>query len=151
MDIFSTGEGCSPGFWPRKGRVNSGLFLGCPDSSLDPTDLVETCFACNLDSSLPNQIEFASCENIMKNANLANFSSQDPKFGAAAKLLRQGMAGILNACNPCVDYPLTIAEIRTEVCDLLDELDDVTLAEILAFKDELAANNSQACEACEGD
>lgn len=106
LDIFSTGEGCSPGFWPRQGRVNSGLFLGCPDANLDPTDSVETCFGCNLDSSLPNEIELASCQNIMKNANLANFSKQDPKFGAAAKLLRQGMAGILNACNPCVDYLL---------------------------------------------
>ncbi|HJZ05596.1 MAG TPA: proprotein convertase P-domain-containing protein [Patescibacteria group bacterium] len=144
LDIFSTGEGCSPGFWPRQGRVNSGLFLGCPDTNLDPTDPVQTCFACDLDNDLPNQIELATCEGIMKNANLANLKG---KFGAAAKLLRQGMAGILNACNGTVDYPLTISEIRTKVCGLLDELDDVTLQEINDCKNELDANNSQACTA----
>jgi len=150
LDIFSTGEGCSPGFWPRQGRVDSSLFLGCPDPNLDPTDLVQTCFACNLDNDLPDSIELASCQNIMKNANLAN-TKGDKKFGAAAKLLRQGMAGILNACNPCVDYPLTVTEVRDKVCDLLDELDDVTLQEINDCKNELDANNSQSCEACEGD
>lgn len=149
LDIYSTGEGCSPGFWGNRAlKDNSDVFAGCP--SIDPDITMENLFdMCNLDNCLPNnQIEFADADEILHPRGRTNRKDCDGKAGAAAQLLRQATAALLNVCTNQVNYPLSAAEIEAEVCSLLTNIDGgggTPKEDITAFAEELAANNSQEC------
>jgi len=141
------GAGCSAGFWSNRAQKdNPNEFEGCP--TILPNVLMETLFGCDLDDCLPTKIELVNAGTILnpKGGRLVS-KDCDKKAGAAAQLLRQGVAARLNACNLDVNYPLSAAAIDTIICDLLTNIDGggSSKADILAAKSQLDDNNNQEC------
>ena len=113
-------EGCGHGFWKKPSRVWSGF-------SRDQT--VGSVFA-----GLPNDIASLTLSNALKQGG-----------GGLNALMRQAVAGLLNAENPNVDYPLTTAQVIAMVNDAVASGDGA----IESLKDTLEGfNNLGASGTC---
>ena len=113
-------EGCGHGFWKKPSRVWSGF-------SRDQT--VGSVFA-----GLPGDIASLTLSNALKQGG-----------GGLNALMRQAVAGLLNAENPDIDYPLTTAQVIAMVNDAVASGD----AAIESLKDTLEGfNNLGASGTC---
>lgn len=70
------------------------------------------------------------------------FQSSGDLLGAARGLIRMGIAALLNAGHPGIEYPLTRTQVITGVDTALQSKDSV---KILALTDELKAANTAGC------
>ena len=71
-----------------------------------------------------------------------NFQGGSTLKGAAEILLRAAVSAVLNAADPSVNYPLTVAQIQSAVNSALDSLNRST---ILALATTLDADNNLGC------
>ncbi len=90
-------EGCTPGFW----KNSAGSWVG-----YSPSQTVGSVF------SMPGNLASLSGDSLM---TALNYSGGNNLLGAARNLLRAGVASILNAEHPEVDFPRSAAEVIAEV------------------------------------
>lgn len=119
-------QGCTPGYW--KGNVRAGG-SSWTAANLQPGDLVGSLFAAGAFSSatLLEALEFGGGPGVP---------------GATQNLLRAAVAAALNAANPSVGYPLTLAQIQSEVNLAIAS---GNRAAILDLASQLDANNNLGC------
>jgi hypothetical protein len=119
------GEGCTPGFWKQDQHFDSWTgFL--------PSQTLESVF------DVPDSLG-------LDNATLLqalNFGGGPGVLGGAQILLRAGVAALLNAASPGVDYPLSTAEVISAVNGALASGDRDTMLDLAGVLD---ANNNLGC------
>ena len=93
-------QGCTPGYW--KNHTDSWAA-----AEVSPSQAVDSVFG----SANPN---FPTLGNATMLAALA-FGGGPGTAGAAEILLRAGVAALLNAAHPAVNYPLTVADVVSTV------------------------------------
>jgi hypothetical protein len=118
-------EGCTPGFWKQDQHFDSW-------TGFSPSDTLESVF------DVPDSLGLDSTTLLQA----LNFGGGPGVQGGAEILLRAGVAALLNAASPDVDYPLTTAEVITAVNAALASGDRDTMLDLAA---ELDANNNLAC------
>jgi hypothetical protein len=119
------GEGCTPGFWKQEQHFDSW-------TGFSPSQTLESVF--NVPDSLG-----------LDNATLLealNFGGGPGVLGGAQILLRAGVAALLNAASPDVDYPLSTAEVISAVNAALASGDRDTMLDLAGVLD---ANNNLGC------
>lgn len=115
-------EGCTPGYW--KNHLDSWASTG-----FAPTQTLESVF------DVPDAL---GLDNASLHAALS-FSGGSGVAGGARILLRAGVAALLNASSPDVDYPRTTAEVIADVNAALASGDRATM---IALAAELDADNN---------
>lgn len=118
------GEGCTPGYW--KNHPNSW-----PPTGYAQTMTVENVF------DVPDKFNLDSKTLLQA----LSFTGGPYDVGAARILLRAATAAVLNAAHPDVDYPLTAAEIISQVNTALMG----KRAQMLSLKDTLDMYNNFGC------
>ncbi len=118
------GEGCTPGYW--KNHVDSWV-------GYSPDQTVESVFA---NAALYPSISGATLLEALK------FGGGPGSLGAAQLLVHHGVAALLNASHPGVDYPRTAADIESDVDAALLTQDRDTM---LDLKSELDRDNNLGC------
>lgn len=121
-------NGCTPGYWKNH-----------PESWPDPytpSDVLGAVFA-----ALSNSVPFDgySPNTLMDALNFGGGSGTD---GAARILLRHGVAALLNAASPSVNYPLTVSEVVNSVNNAIDSNDRGTMLDLVEVLD---AYNNAGC------
>lgn len=109
------GEGCTPGFW--KNSVGSW-----PPTGYAPSMDFDATFGVNL-----------------FDPNISLMTALGLQGGGKYALARHATAGLLAAAHPDVDYPLTVAEVRTLVQNA------VTSGDYEGAKNQLAMYNELGC------
>jgi hypothetical protein len=117
-------EGCTPGYW--KNHPKAWAATGYT-TTMTVEDVFDVPDAFNLDSKTLLQA--------------LSFLGGPYKLGASRILLRAATAAVLNAAHPDVDYPLTDAEIISQVNTALSG----TRAQMLALKTTLDMYNNLGC------
>jgi hypothetical protein len=117
-------EGCTPGYWKNhpKAWAPTGY-----TTTMTVEDVFDVPDAFNLDSKTLLQA--------------LSFQGGPYKLGAARTLLRIATAAVLNAAHPDVDYPLTAADIISQVNAALLG----TRGQMLTLKDTLDMYNNLGC------
>lgn len=123
------GQGCTPGFW--KNPKHFALWVG-----YTPTELVSAVF--NVPASFPDGSNGTSLASSSLAGALA-FQGGSTLNGASQILLRAAVAGLLNASNPNVAYPMTTGQIVTAVNAALNSGDRTQITNLAAQLDN--ANN----------
>ena len=118
-------EGCTPGYWKQPQHLDSWVGF-TPGQTLESVFDVPDAFGLD-DVTLLEAL---------------SFRGGPTTADAASILLRQAVAAILNAANPDVDYPLSVAEIVARVNAALASGDRST---ILALAAELDRLNNLGC------
>lgn len=92
-------QGCTPGYW--KGNVRAGSFSWTA-AGMQPTQLVGSLFSAGSFNSatLLQALEFGGGPGVS---------------GATQNLLRAAVAAALNAANPSVGYPMSLAQVQSLV------------------------------------
>ncbi len=117
-------DGCTPGYW--KNHPKAWAATGYT-TSMTVEDVFDVPDAFNLDSKTLLQA--------------LSFLGGPYKLGSARTLLRAATAAVLNAAHPDVDYPLSAADIISQVNTALLG----TRAQMLALKDTLDMYNNLGC------
>jgi len=112
-------EGLTPGFW----KNNADKHEASQWTDYEPTYLVKDVFTragsdpytALGDATLLEGLRFKGGKTIEE---------------AAEILLRAAIAAVLNAAHPDVDYPLSLADIQTQVNDALDSVDRDTILDL---------------------
>jgi hypothetical protein len=115
-------EGCTPGFWKNHTDVWVGYL---------PTQTVESVFDVPDAFGLDNDTLLTAL----------GYTGGTGSTGAAKILLRAGVAALLNAANPSVDYPLTTAQVIAMVNAALAG----TSSDMLALATTLDGYNNLGC------
>jgi hypothetical protein len=118
-------EGCTPGFWKQPQHLDSWVGF-TPGQTLESVFDVPDAFGLDAVTLL----------------EALSFEGGPTTADAAEILLRQAVAAILNAANPDVDYPLSVAEVIARVNAALASGDRAT---ILALAAELDRLNNLGC------
>ena len=126
------GEGCTPGAWKnRLLKIGAWALTG-----YSPDQTVQSVFsnvpASLLDDTLLEALSYGGGEGF---------------DGMARILLRAGVAALLNAAHPGVDYPYTVAEVIDMVNDALASGDRDTAEDVA---DDLDAANNLGCDITDG-
>ena len=116
-------EGCTPGFWKNHLQAWVGF---SPNQTLESVFDVPNAFG--LDNSTLLQA--------------LSFNGGSGAVGAARILLRAGVAALLNAADPDVDYPRTVAEV---IADVNAALASGSRATMLGLATELDTDNNLGC------
>jgi hypothetical protein len=93
-------QGCTPGYWKTDQHLDSWVGTG-----YSPTQTVESVF------DVPDSF---GLDNVTLRAALS-LQGGNTLAGKAEILLRAGVAALLNAGSPNVDYPLTTAQVISQV------------------------------------
>ena len=123
------GQGCTPGFW--KNPKHFALWVG-----YTPNELVSAVF--NVPASFPDGSDGTSLASSSLAGALA-FQGGSTLNGASQILLRAAVAGLLNASNPNVAYPMTTGQIITAVNAALNSGDRTQITNLATALDN--ANN----------
>ena len=117
-------EGCTPGFWKNH-----------PDcwECFSPDDLVGEVF------DVPMELADLADDTLM---DALRYHGGKGIEGAARNLLRQAVAALLNACDPDVNYPMSVGGVIAAVNDALATLDR---GEMLGLKDMFDMYNNLGC------
>jgi hypothetical protein len=118
-------EGCTPGFW----KNHPAAWL---ETGYSPDDTLESVF------DIPDI--YGLDNNTLLQA--LSFMGGNTEKGAAKILLRAGVAALLNAAHPDIDYPRTEAEVIADVNAALASGDRATM---LALAAELDLDNNAGC------
>ncbi|MFZ1947496.1 MAG: FlgD immunoglobulin-like domain containing protein, partial [bacterium] len=124
-------QGCTPGFWK-----NHPACWAC----FDPDDLVGDVF------NVPGALSALAGDDLM---DALNYGGGKGTIGAARNLLRHAVSALLNACNPNLDYPMSVDGVILAVNAALatlnrDEITDVK--NMLADYNELGCYINAHCE-----
>jgi len=125
------GQGCTPGYWKQPQHFQSW-------TGYVPTQLISSVF--NVPSIFPDGTDGSSLSGSTLLAGLA-FQGGSTLNGSAQILLRAAIAGLLNANNPNVAYPMTTAQIVTSVNAALNSGSRNTMLNLASSIDN--ANNGQ--------
>jgi len=125
------GQGCTPGYWKQPQHFHSW-------TGYVPTQLISSVF--NVPSIFPDGTDGSSLSGSTLLAGLA-FQGGSTLNGSAQILLRAAIAGLLNANNPNVAYPMTTAQIVTSVNAALNSGSRNTMLNLASSIDN--ANNGQ--------
>jgi hypothetical protein len=125
-------QGCTPGFW--KNPKHFSLWV-----TFTPGQTVGSVFI--VPSTFPDGSNGSSLASATLAQGLA-FQGGSDLNGASQILLRAAIAGILNASNPGVAYPMTAGQIISAVNGALASGDRNTIVNLAAQID--AANNGSA-------
>jgi uncharacterized repeat protein (TIGR01451 family) len=123
--IVRGAEGCTPGYWKVAQHLDSWVATG-----YSPNQTLESVF---------NVPDSYGLDNFTLRQALS-FKGGSTLSGAAQILLRAGVAALLNAAHPDVDYALSTAEVITQVNAALASGSRSTILALAADLD--AANNS---------
>jgi hypothetical protein len=123
--IVRGAEGCTPGYWKVAQHLDSWVPTGYA-----PSQTLESVF------DVPDSY---GLDNYTLRQALG-FKGGSSISGAAQILLRAGVAALLNAAHPDVDYALSTAEVIAQVNAALASGDRATILSLAADLD--AANNS---------
>jgi hypothetical protein len=118
-------EGCTPGFWKQEQHFDSW-------TGFSPGDTLESVF------DVPDSLGLDSTTLL----EALNFGGGPGVLGGAQILLRAGVAALLNAASPDVDYPLSTAEVISAVNAALASGDRDTMLDLAA---DLDADNNLGC------
>jgi hypothetical protein len=118
-------EGCSPGYW--KNHPGSWAPTG-----FSPGQTLESVF------DVPNAL---GLDNVSLR-NALRFGGGSGTAGAARILLRAGVAALLNAAHPVVDYPRTTASVIAAVNAALAS---GNRAQMLILAASLDIDNNRGC------
>ncbi|MHC4425384.1 MAG: DUF7507 domain-containing protein [Planctomycetota bacterium] len=122
-------EGCTPGFWKNHPGCWCGLY--------HPDDLIGSVFDLG---GLSNDLNGDGKPDTLMDA--LKYKGGKGAEGAARNLLRHAVAALLNACDPDVDYPLSLGEVK-ELVKIYVETPD--RGGMLALKDFFDALNNLGC------
>jgi hypothetical protein len=100
-------EGCTPGYWKQTQHFGSWV-------TYSPATLVQDVFA--LSAYYTNGIlDLDGNGEADTLLDALNYKGGSGTTGALRNLLRAGVAALLNAANPTVDYPLSEAQVIDQV------------------------------------
>jgi hypothetical protein len=111
-------EGLTPGFWKNRG-YKKGLW-----EDYSPTDTIVPLFNLPYDPWDDNPKRPVDGDDTLLDA--LNYKGGEKNSGMAQTLLRAAVAALLNAAHPEVNYPITEAEIDTEI---IQRVNDALLTE----------------------
>ncbi len=114
-------EGLTPGFWKNHTKVWEGYVK---------TDLVGDVF------TIPAAFNELADDTLLQ---ALKYGGGGKSIGMARSLLRAGVAAVLNASHPYVNYPMTGAQIISQVNEALATLDKDIMEDL---KDQLDACNN---------
>ena len=120
-------QGCTPGYWKQSQHLDSWAATG-----FTPTQTLESVF------DVPNS--FGLDSRTLREA--LNFTGGSSTTAAARILLRAGVAALLNAAHPNLNYPRTTADV---VADVNAALASNNRSTMLALASELDADNNLGC------
>lgn len=117
-------QGCTPGFWKTHPTC-----WAC----YSPTQKVNTVF------TIPGSLSSLGNNTLLQ---ALNYSGGSGVAGAARILLRAAVAALLNACDPDVNYPLTVNDI---IADVNEALASGNRSQILTLATTLDGYNNLGC------
>ena len=123
VDCFGD-QGCTPGFWKNHPELWH---------TYSPGQTVDSVFA------VPLALSDLGDDTLLQ---ALAYGGGPGALGGAKNLLRQAVAALLNAADPDVAYPMTEADIISQVNDALASLDKDTMNEL---KNTLDENNNLGC------
>jgi hypothetical protein len=123
VDIEDGKEGCVPGFWK-----NSPGCWGCVDPDLSFNDVFDVVITVRTGGKKTPYITDPSLMQAL-NAN----------GGGINAMARHAVAALLNACDPDIDYPMTVDGVITAIQAVVSDGD------IQGLKDELDLSNNLGC------
>jgi hypothetical protein len=118
-------EGCTPGFWKQPQHLDSWVATG-----FSPSQTLESVF------DVPDSLGIDNTTLLQA----LSFKGGSDTLGAAQILLRAGVAALLNAAHPDVNYAFTTAEVIADVNAALASGDRATMLDLATELDE--ANNA---------
>ncbi len=119
------GKGCTPGFW--KNHPNAW-----PPTGFSRTQTLESVFDVPDAAGLDNKTLLEAL----------SFNGGNGTLGAARILLRAGVAALLNAAHPSIDYPRSPASVIADVNAALASLNRNTM---IALAGQLDRDNNLGC------
>ena len=105
------GRGCTPGYWKNH-------LADWPPTGYDPSQNVSSVF------NVPACVDELAGDTLL---TALNYGGGDGIVGAARILLRAGVAAVLNAAHPGVNYPHTVGEVVNVVNQALASCDRDTM------------------------
>ncbi len=120
------GRGCTPGYWKNH-------LADWPPTGYDPSETVSSVF------NVPVCVDELGGDTLLE---ALEYDGGDGTVGAARILLRAGVAAVLNAAHPDVNYPHTVGEVISDVNNALGSCDRDTM---LSLATELDRDNNLWC------
>jgi hypothetical protein len=121
-------DGCTPGYWKNQPE--------CWCDTYDTEDLICDVFV------VPPELDEEFCDDDDTLMDALNFGGGGGIEGKARNLLRQGVAALLNACDPDVSYPMGEAGVIAAINAALATLDE---GEMEILKNTFDMYNNYGC------